>query len=469
MAKDDIKSKFLLIRVSQDKMEAKLTVQPFTHEGVNITIHDVLEIINNKKISFGIKEQVIKETLEKVRNDNIPAEDVLIVQGIQPVNGEDGKVKFLFKADKKAKPVAIDKDSNHLDFHNISVIEDVAKDQPLAQLIAPTRGTPGKDVFGQSIEVQAGKECALPAGKETKISDRDKNTLVSCINGNVKYDGRVISVSSDYKVEKDVDFSVGNISYKGAVSIKGDVKSGFNISAGGNIEIGGIVNDATIKSEGDIKIAGGFVGSGKGKIEARGDVTIGFARNQMIIGNNIIFSREAIDCVVYARETIVAKGGRLSIVGGMLTAGSLIEVDVLGSEIEIPTEVEVGINYAASKGLMSVKKELNFMKCTLEKIDNEINTLKNLKEAKGILDQKHQEAFNAFLKQKEKLEEELKDLTQREKIASKRLEVNKDAKVIVHHTCFPGVTIKIGEATAAVREEYRNTTFYLDGNVIKKT
>ena len=148
---------------------------------------------------------------------------------------------------------------------------------------------------------------------------------------------------------KDVDFSVGNISYKGAVSIKGDVNSGFNRIACGNIEIGGTVNDAKIKSEGDIKIAGGFVGTGEGKVEARGDVTIGFARNQMIIGNNIIFSREAIDCAIYAKETIVAKGGRLSIVGGVLTAGSLIEVDVLGSAIEVPTEVEVGINYAASK------------------------------------------------------------------------------------------------------------------------
>lgn len=446
-------------------MEVRLTLQPFAQENVDIDLQYVLQTLKNKNIVFGIKEDIIKAAIGEVRKDNVSVINALAAEGERPINGDDGKIEFLFKTDKKIRPV--DKDGEHLDFHNVSAIENVKKDQPLARLVPPTLGSPGKDVFGQKVEPRAGAKRELPVWSGTKVSNQDKNLLVSCIDGNVSYDGEVAAVSADYTVEKDVDFSVGNISYSGSVIIKGDVKSGFSINAGGNIEIGGTVGDAAIKSDSNVKIIGGLVGSGEGQIEAKGDVVIGFARNQMIIANNVEFLREAVDCTIYAKGTVTAKGGRLSIIGGIIIAGSLIEVDVLGSRIEAPTEVEVGVDYTVVKGLMKVKREIHSLTTVLENIDHDINTLKKTKESKGILVPKLQDTLDKFLKQKEDLTSKLNDLSSREKIASKRLNVNKDAKVMVHHIIYPGVTIKIGDAVYTVQDELKNVAFYLVGNEIK--
>ena len=471
------KTGFVTINVSDDKTEARLTLQPFAGEGIEITFEDIAQFLKELKITTGLKESSIRAALLAVTEENVTASNVLVAKGEVAVNGEDGRVEFMFKEKKKVLKTekAIEREKaeekekeNHVDFHDVSSIIKVTNSQPLAKLIIPTKGKAGLDVYGKKIEPQDGKECALPVGEGTEIASHDKNLLIACLDGNVKYDGRVITVTSKFVVNEDVDYSVGNIKYDRSVIIKGDVMGGFNIEAGKDIEIGGTVSDSNIIAEGNINIAYGFVGTGKGKLEAKGDITVGFARNQLIIGNNITFLKESIDCTIYAKNSIVAKGGRLSILGGILAAGSLIEVDVLGSKLEVPTEVEVGIDYADLKGLMNVKKEINNLKITLSKIEQEIKTLKDVKESKGHLPPKHQEALDGFLVEKVKLSQKVEDLSSRERIASKRLTINKDAKIIVHQTLYPGVTLKIGDIVFPVRQEYFNSTFYLEGNEIKK-
>ena len=458
---DDTANLFL-IKVSDDKMMVHLTVKPFDPENVDITVDNVLETLKAKGISFGIKEDAIKAALDKVRQENISVKNALIAEGEQPVHGKDGNIEFLFDANSKTGPIV--GSDGRVDYHNTSIIESVKIKQPLARLIDPAPGKPGRNVYGGIVVPIQGKPCVLPVGENAKISDNDPKLLVSCIDGNVRYIGGVVSVKSCYMVDKDVDFGVGNIVSKGTVIVKGSVKSGFKLDVEGDVEVWDTVEDSIIKSKGNILVKGGFIGSGTGKIEAEGDVAVRFARNQTIVANNVKILREAIDCTIYAKNTVKAEGDRLSIAGGLVVAGTLIEVESLGSKKEIYTDVEVGVDYAAQQKQMNTRKETSDLRAALKKVDKELALLHEIKKSKGELTAKHADTFQQLLSRKEEIEKRLRDLPSGETVP-----VYKDAKVVVYKVVYPGVEIKIGEATMSILEECHNTTFYLFENEIKQS
>ena len=460
MAESIDKTKFFSTKVSDDHMKVYLTVKPVAQEDSDINSDDVLKILQSKNVSFGINEEAIKNTLDKVKQEKFSMENVLIAEGNHAIQGEDGRLEFLFNVDKKIKP----QEGAHgkVDFHEVSMVENVEKEQPLVKLIDSTPGTPGKNVYGKMVTPVHGKSFVLPIGENTKVSNKDTKLLVSCIDGIVKYVAGVVSVKSCYAVEKDVDFGVGNITSKGAIVVKGNVRSGFILDAVGDVEVGGMVEDSIIKSKGNVLVKGGFIGSGKGKIEADGDVTIYFARNQTIVANNVKILREAVDCIIYAKNTVKVSGDKISIEGGITTAGATIEVESLGSKNEVHTDVEVGINYVAHPSQMNTRKVVSDLKTSLKKVDKELNTLHAIQKAKGELPAQYTNTFDHLLSRREELVKKLKDLEFEEIVP-----VNKDAKVVVNKVVHPGVEITIGESTMSILEEYRGTTFYLSGDEIK--
>ncbi|HHT9144816.1 MAG TPA: DUF342 domain-containing protein [Candidatus Wunengus sp. YC61] len=454
------KTKFFAIKISDDHMKVYLTVKPFVQKDIDINLNDVLQTLQSRSISFGIKEDVIKTTLDEVRQGNFTVENVLIAEGDHAINGEDGRLEFLVNVNKNIKP---HEDAHgKVDFHDVSIIENVEKEQPLVKLIDSTPGTPGKNVYGKMVTPVYGKACVLPIGENTKVSNKDTKLLVSCIDGIVKYVAGVVSVKSCYAVEKDVDFGVGNITSKGAIVVKGNVRSGFILDAVGDVEVGGMVEDSIIKSKGNVLVKGGFVGSGKGKIEADGDVTVYFARNQTIVANNVKILREAVDCIIYAKNTVKVHGDKISIEGGITTAGATIEVESLGSKNEAHTDVEVGINYVAHPSQMNTRKVVSDLKTSLKAVDKELNTLHAIKKATGELPAQHTNTFDHLLSRREELVKKLNDLEIEEIVP-----VNKDAKVVVNKVVHPGVEITIGESTMSILDESRGTTFYLSGDEIK--
>ncbi|MGR3177372.1 MAG: DUF342 domain-containing protein [Candidatus Anammoxibacter sp.] len=461
------KTKYLLVSISDDNMEALLTVLPFTQDGIDLYASNVLDILKEKNVSFGIDQGAITRTIDDVREKNITVINEVIAKGLRPVNGVDGKIDFLFKRNVKIKPLDSD-DSNVTDYRNVSIIQNVKEEQPLAKLTPETEGKEGKDIFGQDVKPKLGKECYLPEGSGTKASDSDPNLLVSSVNGNVTYDEKVnVVVVTPGLTLENVDFSVGNVSYKGPITISGDVKSGFTVESSGDIYVGGVIQNSIVKTDGNMTIVGGFVGTGEGKIDVKGDVTLGFARNQTIVANNVIFVNEAVDCFIFAKGRVEAKGGRLSIVGGILAAGEQIDVDVLGSKIEVPTEVEIGVDYVVLKGLMNIKRKLKEVKSDLERITLEVEKMDEIEKEKGELSKRQQEGQQKFLKQEELLKKSLMELTAKERIAAKKVKINKEADVIVRHTVYPGVVIKMGDLQYDVQQELSNVRFHLEGKELK--
>ena len=266
------RNKFLIVKVSDDHMKVYLSVKPFAQENIEIKVDDVVKFLK-KPIASSINEELIKTTLDKVRQDNFPTENVLVSEGTAVIHGDDGKLEFLFNADKKIKP--------------------------------------HKDTGGK------------------------------------------------------------------------------------------------------------------------------------------------VDCTIYAKNIVKAGGDKISIEGGITTAGTLIEVEALGSKNEVYTDVEAGIDYTIHPDKINTRKEISGLKSFLKKVDKELNTLYAIKKAKGELPAQYVATFDHHLSGREELVRKLRNLVSNEVVP-----VNTDAKVVVNKVAHAGVEIKIGEPAITLLEECTRLTIF---------
>ena len=92
---------------------------------------------------------------------------------------------------------------------------------------------------------------------------------MSATDGFVRYVNSTIEVSEGLVIAGDVDFSTGHIKYGKNVVISGDIKSGFNVECVGDLQVNGTIEDSKVTIGGNLLCRMGFVGQGKGLIDAK--------------------------------------------------------------------------------------------------------------------------------------------------------------------------------------------------------
>ncbi len=444
------------VSVDSGRMEASIKIIPAI-EGVEVTYDDAIRELRNNKVVYGINEELLNNIFE----DKLYDTSILIAEGLPPIDGIDGEVKYYFERNRVIKPKEDEK--GNVDFKDINLIQGVKKHQKLAEVIPPKPGTEGKNVFNEEIPPREGKICQLPQGRNTMPGPENPNILISAMDGHILFKGGgLVEVESDYVIIGNIDFNTGNLDYSGSVLIKGDVKSGFEVNVEGDLDIWGVVEDAKIKSGGNVLLQKGIIGRGAGIVESEKGVIAKYVENQNIrCKGNVVISEAILHSKVYTDGFVLAKGKRGYIIGGEIIATAGVEVKNLGNYQNVRTEVTVGIKEETKKKL--IENELNFIKNK----ENENNVKKaiyqliqlkysknGLSKEKTALLTKMQNIQKVLPTQKAELEKEKEEI-------SKEFQKYKNAQIKVYNKVYPGVKISIVDKKYTVLEERSGVVFRL--------
>ncbi|MBD3392826.1 MAG: DUF342 domain-containing protein, partial [Chitinivibrionales bacterium] len=173
------------IQVSHDRMKAELIIHPAIERGNPPSEEAIRDLLTENSVYFGIKDDVLNETLQRLRKGIYPDEPVVVAEGEKPEDGENGKVEFLFNTESSLKPKA--NPDGSVDYKNVDLVHAVSAGAPLAKLIPAGAGTPGRDVNGNELACKDGTNAQLPRGPNTVFSDDDDEVLVAGIDGNAVY------------------------------------------------------------------------------------------------------------------------------------------------------------------------------------------------------------------------------------------------------------------------------------------
>lgn len=451
-----------VIEISEDEMKAFMTIVPPNPGGRDLDTDDVMDELDLKGVRVGVKREVIEETLDG-EVYNIP---VLAVEGFPPQNGEDAKLVYNFRIEKKLQLEEDEK--GQVNFKDLNLVENVVSGQLLATKVQATNGRPGKTVTDHEIDAKDGKDFELEPGKNTELS-QDGMSIIASINGQVMLTAGKVAVEPIYEVNGDVDIHTGNILFLGTVIVKGNVEDGFSIKAAGDIEVRGSVGKCLLDAEGNINIKQGVMGKLEGQIKAGGSIWAKFLEQVNVIADKSVVVQDGImHCKVDAAEKVVCIGKRATIVGGRIRSGEIVNTKTLGSVSFTETIVEVGVDPKSRQRLYELDKELSESDNSLEKLNANINTLQNQKKHK-----------RGFTEEKEKLLEKM--LSSREEFSIRVSEIKEEmnelksylkllrtiGKVSVSKEVFPGARIGIKDIYYDVTNEFKHITFVLESGRIR--
>ena len=444
------------IRVTDDRMMAVVRFYPPSKKGKYMAENDILNELKRLKITYGISEKIIKAYVQGRQF----CRDIPIAKGKAVVSGKDAQILYQFNTEPTAKPKLLEDGS--VDFHELNMFTSVKQGDLLAELVPDIPGIPGMDVYGNTIPAPKVKKGALKYGRNIRLSE-DKTKIYSEVDGDVKLEIDTVFVSNTYTVPADVDPSTGDIRYSGNVYVSGNVRAGFRIEASGDIEVNGVVEGATLIAGGNIVLKRGVQGMSRGYLQAGNDIVTKFMESCTAKAGRMINTGSSLHSDLEAGEMVIVSGRKGFLIGGTVSASKKIEASVFGNKMNTVTTLKVGVE----PEIMERFKELTvIIKEKQEEMLKHRQVLETFKtkmaEGQKLLPNQlimAKQAGDGFKTLGAELEKESSEYM----LLKQQIENNKNGKVVVNYTIYPGVCIYISNRIYPVKDMRSRCQFRLDG------
>ncbi|MEM6393698.1 MAG: FapA family protein [Planctomycetota bacterium] len=356
--------------IAPDKRRATLTIAPgtpATTPALAGVIHRVEELglVNDEHL------QRQAAVLLTRASESDTAVEGTVAEVVDPVNGEPGRVEWLVRPPAKEEACEEADQSSHYDRSKFIT---VTAGQTLGKLFRPTEGTPGVDLFGEPIPAKPGKACPCEIDTNS-IAVSPSGEMTSRIDGILSQKTTSAKVSRVLEVSEDVDFSTGNLDFDGDINIRGGVKDCFVIRSGQSVTVQGLVEAATIHAREDLEAVGGIAGRERAELRVGGDLKARYLDNvQAEVGGTLVLEKEAINSTIITNGL---EGPRAALIGGRTTLVGPGEIDTLGSDAGVSTEVILSSVPRLDGYLEQLKQLVDELRREQRRLEKRINELQH--------------------------------------------------------------------------------------------
>lgn len=452
-------NELVFIDIDDNRMKAVCTFIPPSSKGRLMNKEEIIAAISHSGVKFGIQDTII----DKYVNGRVYCTEIVMAKGIPVIEGKNAVIKYNFSTKLKSKPKVLE--DGTVDFHQLDIINHVNEGDILAVMEPMVEGTPGKDLFGNTIPPKKVRKTIMKHGKNIHLSE-DGLTMYTEVSGHVGLAGDRVFVSNVYEVPADVGVASGNIEYNGSVAVKGNVITGFSVKADGDIIVDGVVEGATLIAGGQIYLKRGIQGMGKGELIAGGNIVSRFMENCTAKSGQDILADAIMHSNVTAEGTITVRGKKGLITGGIIKASENIDAINIGSSMGTKTEIIIGISDKIMDEYKEVEEYIERIKEEHEKYIQVINMCQKKMEVGKATEELIKAAELAKIKAA-KIQTENQEKIDRYKYLKTEIHGYRPGKISVQNTAYPGMEIKMGSEMLRLKNEVAHSKFVLEGADIK--
>lgn len=270
----------------------------------------------------------------------------VVARRIEPKHGSGGAIEWNILSDaaltasvpQPSEPPQADK-AKPFSFYDCSAFTVVKAGQILGREIPATAGEDGRDLVGHAIKAKPGKP--TPTKLDASLLRDATGRLIAQIDGVLQRTPQLAKIDPILDIPGDIDFSTGNVEFKGDVIVRGGVRGGFAISAQGNVEVHGIIEAATIQCGGTLVAHGGIAGHERAKVTVGQHLFAKYLDNiASEIGGDFQVEREVINCELIVKGSV--RMPHSSLIGGRLVVTGDVEIGTIGSGAGVITSVVFG-------------------------------------------------------------------------------------------------------------------------------
>ncbi|HWP50830.1 MAG TPA: FapA family protein [Clostridia bacterium] len=457
----------LEIQVNKATTKARLFLRPPAEgEHETCTLEILNRVLKDCRITFGVDEEALNSFFKSYPNLLLYNTPVVVAQGTPAIEGIDGYVRELF--DRTSRPHFDERPDGSIDFKNMHIVNNVSKGTVICEIINPVQGTVGTSVYNKPLRPYTAKAPAIPRGENVDLVtvDEHMSQLIAATDGNLVYKDKRFCVEHTFRVNGNVNNSVGNINFTGNVVVTGDVCEGYSIRTNGDVTVYGIVEGASIYAGGSIILQKGINGMGKGILEAQKDITAKFIENCTVRAGGDIKSESIINSTVESDGGIML-AGRGTLVGGSITAFGSVEAKIVGSRSNTPINIALGVTPNMLRERNQVRQQHKAVLSEFQSLNSDILFLdqaQHLSEAERqkLLEQ-YKGKLNLVLFKKNRLEKKIQKFSDQQAEAL--------SCTLTCNTAFPPLRITIGNETYRLTNIANMCRFYQnsDGEVVLGT
>ena len=287
----------------------------------------------------------------------------LIAEGTTPEPGQDGFIEYHTDVSgiRTRREMTLGADDGRVDYKAMTEIPTVEAGQLLATIHPPAPGKSGIGLNGVEFTADDNGPADIVAGDGVEVGP-DGQQLYATRPGRAVLSGETLIVFDVYEVDGDVDMTVGNIVFDGHVVVNGNVLDEFEIRCK-SLEVHGTVGASIVECSGDATLSGGVNGNQKGRLVIGGVCTVKYLNEvKAAIEGDLIVERGVTNSIIECGSSVVAE----RIVGGRATALHGFEVNYLGSDLGVATQITPGVHYK----LVSMEHELEQLSRELDSLES---------------------------------------------------------------------------------------------------
>lgn len=433
----------------------------FLAAGKKISEKELIYYLNSNKVNTGILEAGILELLDPENYNRF----IVVAEGTEPQKGESAKIELKFEMSSDFRPQL--RENGSVDYRNIQTFIPVSQGQVIAEKIPAQQGKNGKTVTGEPIPAEPGNDTGFPGGRNTEVS-KDGKFLLSSKTGILFQDGGLFHIKELLQIEKDVDFSVGNIKYTGDVLIKGNVHPGFTIESEGNIHIKGELEASRVISRsGYVIVEKGIIGKGNAFVSGKTGIKIGFAQDANLTTDGPLeVEKSLLHCVCICKNLEI-NGIHSSVVGCNIKAEVQMIIKNVGNEKESSSQLYLFDKQRAAieekiKGLEELEEKLNI---EMEPIKKQLTTKAALvKKAGELISDRIRDEVKKWIDAHNNLAQKIKYVNQKKEELRSELEKPKiyTGFIKIPGSVFPVTEIDLYGMKLTVQETLVNKNFHLN-------
>ena len=449
--------------ITEGGLSASLQVVTSSPETVNVTVEDLLAVINNEGITFGL----IPEAIDQIVKDKTINQWVVIARGQEPEQGKDGYIKFHFDT-SRAKVTITEDASGKVNLKDLHLIKNVKKGDALCELISPQPGKPGISVKGEEILGKPGVSPKLPGAKNVTYS-ADRNQIFAAIDGMVVWLENAVNVEPTYVVH-DVDASVGNIRFNGSVVVQGEVGDGYEIHAGEDITIASTVGKVVLEAGGNIKIAGGIMGQEEAMITAKGMIHAKFIQDAHVKSDKeIIVDGYIRNSLISAIGPVIIKNPNGFITTSQVSSDSCVYCHTAGQETaDEKTVISIGRSPVLHREQQQMKEEIFERIQEFIRFQSSLAKLRVLK-ATSELSRQQEALYNKIIEGMGTIRRILNEQNAKIIEIVEKIHQTHQGNIYIEGTVYDQTDINIGMTSTTITGTKSGVHFYLKDGEIKES
>ncbi|MDF2570674.1 MAG: hypothetical protein K0R55_2278 [Sporomusa sp.] len=443
------------VKVGFERLEARVSVN-IPVDNPMATRSQLLDELKATGVVFGIDEDALT-----MLTQTHSATNIICARGTPPCRGDDAYLKYYIDPDSQGRPVELE--DGRVDFKESNTFLCVEEGQLLVEKIPATAGIPGTDVFGLPLPPKPGKDVPMPVGKN--VINVEDWRLYAGIHGHLAiFLDKRVNVMPIIVIDGDVDYSSGNIDFKGSVIVRGSVQPDFYVKAGGNVEVCGTISGGMVEAN-NIIVRKGIQGMKRSVIKARERLVANFIESATVYADeDVIVNDVILTSSVYAGSRVIVEGGRGLIRGGRISAGELIRAKTIGNQSGVITEIDVAVNSLLKDELIKLRQDIKKAEVTYNELKLSLSHFRD--QGTEQLTTEKRERYRKHELEYKALPDRMEEMRQRISNIECILNSAKPGRVRVSSYIYPGTKVSIGTLTRVINDSLQFVSFYVVGGAI---